>query len=409
MQLGLRQMNITGEIRNPVEYLVELADTEAFKNNTIDTAWLDGLIAAGRDAATQTEWAEAVFYAACFRAHEFAKVEGAKILDGINRGQLPLKADLTKLRSFPVEVAYEGVKYNWQCVRTADDSFAMTIGDTTIDCKIREQADGALYVARGDRVARVAGVEEPLGLRMTMDFRSDTGTSTNTVVFPNLRDPSELRSEFNGKLVRYLVPDGESVGKDEPYVELEAVKMIEETLTAQLSGYAISPNVASADGGNQSLVQSLFSIDADAGIGVMSRLLACFLQNESHFAGLIGGDETQLIAKFVGETTDLFSKVVAHNSLPDSVATVAAMLRTLRSRMRELDGSAQMDLPDDLVASIKLIAALPGDGGYGEIALLARGLVDEVEMVGGVSTSIDRRKEEIKGVLADAPRKEEIK
>jgi len=469
MQLGLRQMNITGEIRNPVEYLVELADTEAFKNNTIDTAWLDGLIAAGRDAATQTEWAEAVFYAACFRAHEFAKEEGAKILDGINRGQLPLKADLTKLRSFPVEVAYEGVKYNWQCVRTSDDSFAMTVGDTTIDCKIREQADGALYVSRGDRVARVAGVEEPLGLRMTMDFRSDTGTSTNTVVFPNLRDPSELRSEFNGKLVRYLVPDGESVGKDEPYVELEAMKMImsvradeagkitqslapgaivapgqllanleladpssvqtvktfsgeyplkldavgdntvetiEETLTAQLSGYAISPNVASADGGNQSLVQSLFSIDPDAGIGVMSRLLACFLQNESHFAGLIGGDETQLIAKFVGETTDLFSKVVAHNSLPDSVATVAAMLRTLRSRMRELDGSARMDLPDDLVASIKLIAALPGDGGYNEIALLARGLVDEVELVGGVSTSIDRRKEEIKGVLADAPRKD---
>merc|ERR1719389_386728 len=59
-----------------------------------------------------------------------------------------------------------------------------------------------------------------------MDFRSDTGTSTNTVVFPNLRDPSELRSEFNGKLVRYLVADGESVGKDEPYVELEAMKMI---------------------------------------------------------------------------------------------------------------------------------------------------------------------------------------
>ena len=106
--VGLRQMNITGEIRNPVEYLVELADTEAFKNNTIDTAWLDGLIAAGRDAATQTEWAEAVFYAACFRAHEFAKVEGAKILDGINRGQLPLKADLTKLRSFPVEVTESG-------------------------------------------------------------------------------------------------------------------------------------------------------------------------------------------------------------------------------------------------------------------------------------------------------------
>merc|ERR1719311_1058548 len=60
-----------------------------------------------------------------------------------------------------------------------------------------------------------------------MSFRSDTeGSSASTVTFPNLRDPSELRSEFNGKVVRYLVGDGEAVGKDEPYVELEAMKMI---------------------------------------------------------------------------------------------------------------------------------------------------------------------------------------
>merc|ERR1719440_220018 len=226
MQQGLRTMGITGEIRNPVEYLVELAEMQEFKDNTIDTAWLDGLIAEGR-AGSDTEWPEAVFYAACFRAHQFAKEEAAKILDGLNRGQLPLKADLSKLRSFPVEVAYEGTKYNWQCVRTRDDSFALTVGDTTIDCKIREQADGALYVTVGDRVARVSGAEEPLGLRMTMSFRSETGNSSaSTVVFPNLRDPSELRSEFNGKVVRYLHADGADVDKDEPYVELEAMKMI---------------------------------------------------------------------------------------------------------------------------------------------------------------------------------------
>merc|ERR1719201_2784269 len=155
-----------------------------------------------------------------------------------------------------------------------------------------------------------------------MSFRSETGSSSaSTVVFPNIRDPSELRSEFNGKVVRYLVADGEEVGKDQPYVELEAMKMImslraedagkiqqalspgaivapgqllatldladpssvqtvktfsgeyplqvaaaaesaadlEETLMSQLSGFAISPNMASTDGA--SLVQALFSID----------------------------------------------------------------------------------------------------------------------------------------------------
>ena len=64
----------------------------------------------------------------------------------------------------------------------------------------------------------------------------------------------------------------------------------------QLSGYAISPNMSSTDGA--SLVQTLFSMDADAAIDSASRLLACFLQNEAHFAGLVGGEETQIIPKF---------------------------------------------------------------------------------------------------------------
>merc|ERR550537_2049137 len=51
---------------------------------------------------------------------------------------------------------------------------------------------------------------------------------------------------------------------------------IEETLTAQLSGYAISPNMASTEG--PSLVQALFSIDPDVAVGITSRLLGCFLR-----------------------------------------------------------------------------------------------------------------------------------
>lgn len=35
-----------GEIRTTVEYLVQLLETPEFKDNTIDTSWLDGLIAA---------------------------------------------------------------------------------------------------------------------------------------------------------------------------------------------------------------------------------------------------------------------------------------------------------------------------------------------------------------------------
>merc|ERR1719261_2304983 len=84
-----------------------------------------------------------------------------------------------------------------------------------------------------------------------MDFRSESGqSSTNTVVFPNIKDPSELRSEFNGKVVRYLVGDGEEVGKDEPYIELEAMKMIM-SLRAEDAGkitQSLSPGAIVAPG-----------------------------------------------------------------------------------------------------------------------------------------------------------------
>ena len=42
--LALKELKVRGEIRNPVEYLVELLETDDFKDNTIHTGWLDGII-----------------------------------------------------------------------------------------------------------------------------------------------------------------------------------------------------------------------------------------------------------------------------------------------------------------------------------------------------------------------------
>jgi len=42
--LALKEIKVRGKIRTTVEYLVELLETGAFKENTIDTSWLDGII-----------------------------------------------------------------------------------------------------------------------------------------------------------------------------------------------------------------------------------------------------------------------------------------------------------------------------------------------------------------------------
>ena len=42
--LALKEIDVRGDVRSSVEYLIKLLETEAFKENTIDTSWLDGLI-----------------------------------------------------------------------------------------------------------------------------------------------------------------------------------------------------------------------------------------------------------------------------------------------------------------------------------------------------------------------------
>jgi len=61
-------------------------------------------------------------------------------------------------------------------------------------------------------------MKEPLGLRLNYD-----GV---TILMPTIFDPSELRTDVTGKVVRYLQEPGTDVEAGQPYVEVEAMKMI---------------------------------------------------------------------------------------------------------------------------------------------------------------------------------------
>lgn len=43
--IALKELSIRGDFRTTVEYLITLLETNRFLENTIDTAWLDALIA----------------------------------------------------------------------------------------------------------------------------------------------------------------------------------------------------------------------------------------------------------------------------------------------------------------------------------------------------------------------------
>lgn len=96
--------------------------------------------------------------------------------------------------------------------------FRLKVGQSVIDARVTETAEGALLATFGGETHRIFGMDEPLGLRLVLD-----GVTT---LMPTIFDPSELRTDVTGKIVRYLHENGAEVKAGEPYVEVEAMKMI---------------------------------------------------------------------------------------------------------------------------------------------------------------------------------------
>eukprot|EP00933_Yihiella_yeosuensis_P029464 TRINITY_DN23109_c0_g1_i1.p1 TRINITY_DN23109_c0_g1~~TRINITY_DN23109_c0_g1_i1.p1 ORF type:complete len:2264 (+),score=566.09 TRINITY_DN23109_c0_g1_i1:79-6870(+) len=218
LQLALKNLEVVGEIRNPVDYLVELLDTQAFVENSIDTSWLDGII---REKSVKVKYnqMEVVFYAAVVRAMRLAEAKESEALAAVEKRRLGLLGLVQGSHSQQLDIAFEGKKYNFTIERAGSDLFIFSVGLTKIAARIRVQPDASMLVTIGDSVMKVRGTEEPLGLRLWLQ-------GVGTVLLPTLYDLSELRSEFNGKVIRYLIDDGASVKEGEPYIELEAMKMI---------------------------------------------------------------------------------------------------------------------------------------------------------------------------------------
>lgn len=214
--LALQDLNVRGDVRTTTEYLVQLLETQEFRENTVDTNWLDELIRS-RHMASAEDTRLTVACAAVWRAHQRIKDHENTFARAWQRGQLGTQG-MESLHTFPLEITYEDIKYEFTVRRRAPDTLRLEVGDSHFEAKVREQSDGTLIASIENSSHRLEGLEEPLGLRLVLDG--------NTYFLPNQFDPSELRSDVTGKLIRFLHSEGEEVEAKQPYAEVEAMKMV---------------------------------------------------------------------------------------------------------------------------------------------------------------------------------------
>ena len=237
MVLALKELSIRGDISTTVDYISKLIELDDFVNNNIDTGWLDALIKENVDGIAAAEGGSSlgrssvkvkplnddtyVVLGATIIAFDRCRTGETTFLQMLEKGQLPPQSLLEMTQD--IELILNAVKYKLRCVRNGPHVFSINVaGD---DCKfvvanVRVLSDGGYLIDIGGK-SHVAYLTNKGDVATGM--RINVGGAN--ILFSPDYDPSSLRTDVAGKLVKKLVADGARVKKGEAYCEIEVMKM----------------------------------------------------------------------------------------------------------------------------------------------------------------------------------------
>ncbi|XP_078277863.1 acetyl-CoA carboxylase 2 isoform X2 [Rhinoraja longicauda] len=224
MVLALKELSIRGDFRTTVEYLIKLLETESFQCNTIDTSWLDHLIA----DKVQAERPDTVLGVVCGALHvadTAFQTSMTNFLHSLERGQVLPASSL--LNTVDVQLIYEKTKYSLQVARQSLTLYVVIMNDSHVEIDVHRLSDGGLLLSYGGNSYTTYMKDEIDKYRITI--------GNKTCVFEKEKDPTVLRAPSAGKLLQYLVEDGGHVFAGHRYAEIEVMKMVM-ALTVEESG-----------------------------------------------------------------------------------------------------------------------------------------------------------------------------
>ncbi|KAK1431271.1 hypothetical protein QVD17_07727 [Tagetes erecta] len=220
MVLGLKEIQIRGEIRTNVDYTIDLLHALDYRENKIHTGWLDSRIAM-RVRAERPPWYLSVVGGALYKAAARSAAMVSDYVGYLEKGQIPPKH--ISLVSSQIILNIEGSRYTIDMVKRGPGSYRLRMNQSEIEAEIHTLRDGGLLMQLDGNSHIIYAEEEAAGTRLLIDGR--------TCLLQNDHDPSKLVAETPCKLLRYLVSDGSHVDADLPYAEVEVMKMCMPLLT----------------------------------------------------------------------------------------------------------------------------------------------------------------------------------
>ena len=224
MVIALKQLSIRGDFRTTVEYLITLLETNSFLDNSIDTAWLDTLIA----ERVQSDKPDILLGVVCGSLHIADRQIGDSFQSfqtSLEKGQIQAANTLSNV--VEVELISEGNRYKVQAAKSGPNTYFLVMNGAFKEVEVHRLSDGGMLLS-------MEGASYTTYMKEEVDrYRIVIGNQT--CVFDKENDPSLLRSPSAGKLINLVLEDGAHVNKGQAYAEIEVMKMVM-TLTSQEAG-----------------------------------------------------------------------------------------------------------------------------------------------------------------------------
>lgn len=213
--MALKDLSIRGDFRTTVEYLTVLLEADDFKNNSFTTSWLDELIA---NRKIEFEEPDAIQNAVCGGvAKMFLRFSHSiqEYHSCLAKGQSPNDSLLATKDFFSFII--DGYQFKIEVGLTGPESVYVKMNDSTVYSSAKSLPDGGVLIQLDGKSHVVYAKEDPLGTLLIVDGK--------TCILEKENDPTLIRSPSPGKLVRYLVENGDNVKSGQAICEIEVMKM----------------------------------------------------------------------------------------------------------------------------------------------------------------------------------------
>ena len=128
MVVALKELEIRGEIRTTIEYIIRLMQSEDFMNNHIDTAWLDRLLSKQKDLpkneiSNVLPSSLVALCGAAVKGFQQLQKRASDFIEMLRMGQVP-SIDTLGL-DVDLDLIHNGLKFHIRCLQRGENILAL--------------------------------------------------------------------------------------------------------------------------------------------------------------------------------------------------------------------------------------------------------------------------------------------